>query len=159
ADTVELVSDLPTTRTEYLNNDNGTQWSTLFTQEIPSTDPDDPTPTAITFNETPPTTYLPGHTYKESWNKGVFGPVMVSPRPFPEAYVTRGGDTLTLFVPLFGDGTGRNGDGLLATAKSTVWRNGVQIGTQTEVDTSYSLPPDAAKYKVRLDWTRFGPAM
>jgi hypothetical protein len=159
ADTAELISDLPTGRTEYVNNDNGAQWSTLFTQEIPSNDPEDPTPIAITFNETPPTTYKAGHSYTEHWNKGVFGPVMVAPRPFPDAYVTRGGDTLTMFVPLFGDGVGRNGDGLLASAKSTVWRDGVQLGTQTEVDTAYTLPAGAAKYKVQLDWTRFGPAV
>jgi subtilisin family serine protease len=159
ADAPELRFDLPLNRTEYVNNDSGVQWTTLFTQEIPSTDPDDPTPIAITYNQSTPTTYRPGDAYRESWNRGVFGPVLVTPRPFPDAYVTRNGDTLTLFVYLFGDGPGREGDGLLATANSTVWRNGVQIGTQTEVDTSYPLPPDPARYRVQLDYTRFGPAV
>ncbi len=85
--------------------------------------------------------------------------MLPSPRPFPQAWFTRDGDALTLFVPLFGDSAGREGDSLLATAHSTVTKDGVQVGSQDEVDTSYPLPPDPGRYRVQLDYTRSGPAV
>jgi subtilisin family serine protease len=146
--------DLPGSRTAYVNTDAGVRWTSLFTQETPSTDPDDPTPVAIGYNESPPTRYQAGHTYRETWNQGVFGPVLPDPPPYAGSGLTRHGDTITVDPMLFGDRAGRSGFSLLDTATMTLYRNGKKFAEQDAVAGDFDVPPDAAQYRLELRTTR-----
>ncbi len=132
------------------------RWQSLFDQEVPGTDPQDPFPNQISFTQSLQIPYRHGHSYHETWNQGVAGPVF-PPRPAPQTWVTRTGDTLNLFPPTYGDNAGREGYALTASEKSTVTRDGVQIGTQNQVFSQYTLPPAPGTYRVQLDYSRGAP--
>jgi subtilisin family serine protease len=152
----EFPGDLPGSRVEYVNGDDGVQWTFLFTQEVPSTDPQDPFPAILSFAIGTPTAYQPGHTYRESWNQGPFSPVF-PPRPFPEAWVTRSGDTLNVLPPLFGDNAGREGVSILDSATTTLSKDGKVILTQPDVSGLLPVPADPGTYRLQLDYTRGAP--
>jgi subtilisin family serine protease len=151
---VHFRYDLPGSRTAYLNTDAGVRWTSLFTQETPSTDPDDPTPVAIGYNESPPTRYQAGHTYDEAWNQGVFGPVLPDPPPYSGSGLTRHGDTITVDPMLFGDRAGRSGFSLLDTATMTLYRNGKKLAKQDAAAGDFDVPPGAAQYRLELSTAR-----
>lgn len=100
--------------------------------------------TANSYND-----YEPGRTYREVWNKGVFGPAL--PPRFLFDGATRTGDTMLIDVPLYGDGAGRAGDSLTETFAATLLRNGTKIGeTDQPRFQSFDVPAGDARYRLEL---------
>jgi hypothetical protein len=119
--------DLPNTRTEYYNTDDGVERSSLFLQMTPSTDPNFPFPRPISENDSPWTAYRAGRAYQENWNQGVFGPAL-PPTGGPYEWASRARDEMSIGVPIYGDGAGRAGFSETATATITVDRDGTRVG-------------------------------
>jgi hypothetical protein len=150
--------DLPRTTTEFYNSDSGGEWSTLTTQTVPSTDPNLPFPQLVSENDSPFTTYRPGRTYHETWNRGVFGPVL--PAPFgPYPFAGRLGDDLLLYgPPLYGDGSGRAGFSATSTRKTTILRNGTKLFEVPQIGGQFTVPADNSRYRVEFEATRGAPS-
>ncbi|MEU7798099.1 S8 family serine peptidase [Micromonospora arborensis] len=131
---------LPFTRTEYYNN-SPDGWLGMFSEAS-----DDGVLTSVTANSY--ATYKPGRTYREVWNKGVFGPAL-PPRFFFEG-ATRTGDTISVDIPLYSDGAGRDGDSLTESFSATLSRNGTKIG-ETDQPRFQSFAVSAADASYRLE--------
>jgi hypothetical protein len=153
---VGFPSDLPSKRTEYYNTDGGVQWTSIFNQEVPSTDPDDPFPFDISYALSAPTNYQAGHSYHETWNQGVFGPVL-PPRPSPDLWLTRRGDTLLVDVPIYGDSAGREGGSNLDSAKLTLYKDGTKLDEKPDPFAFFTLPPEPGSYRLELSYGRGAP--
>jgi subtilisin family serine protease len=153
---VAFPYDLPGAHVEYLNSDNGVQWSSELDQSLPSTDPENPFPTLISIAATPAKSYRPGGTYRETSNQGVFGPSFPA-RQVPEQWATRTGDSMIFAPPMFSDKTGGTGYSLTDTATTTVYKDGVKLDEQAQLGTQLNLPAAAGQYKVTMAATRSAP--
>lgn len=150
--------DLPYRSTEYIL-DNGVKWS-LRTWQRWGEGRD-----AIFegFLMRMPRTWQAGHTYRERFGVGVFGPVLggsgdLGPaRGFPGA--ARDGNTLRAYLPLFGDGSGHWGTSEATTMTSTLEANGKEIADDYDVPptldlTEYTLPAEDTAYRLTVDNSR-----
>jgi len=147
-----LPFTLPSVRTEYYNTDGGGRWGRSLDEVVPGDQPQ-----YVTSTVAPLTTYQAGGSYQESWNRGVFGPTVAAPQN-PEHWVTRTGDRLRILSPLYGDGAGRAGYSPIATAVTTVYRDGAKLA---EVDTptgEFTVPAGSADYQVEIVSERPAPA-
>jgi subtilisin family serine protease len=143
---------LPSVRTEYYNTDGGGMWGRALDEVTPGDQPQ-----YVTSTVAPLTTYQPGQSYQEAWNRGVFGPTVAAPQ-LPEQWVTRTGDQMRVLSPLYGDGAGRAGYSSIATATTTVYRNGEKLA---EVDTptgEFDVPAGVGDYRVQIVSERAAPA-
>ncbi len=96
-------------------------------------------------------TYRPGRTYRETMNTAVFGP---SGNPFGSA-LSRQGDTLSLSVPMFGDGVGNAGYSTTATARTALYRDGVKVGEAARAGSGqFTVPAEAGTYRLETEATR-----
>jgi hypothetical protein len=148
--------DLPHTHTEYYNTDDGVEWSSLFLQMTPSTDPDFPFPMPVSENDSSWTAYRAGRAYHETWNQGVFGPAF-PPRDIPYPWAERSGDTMLIGVPVYSDGAGRAGYSETEKASVTVDRDGTRVGEAPALGAKFTVPADAGQYRVAVDATRGTP--
>ncbi|RSM72538.1 peptidase S8 [Actinoplanes sp. ATCC 53533] len=132
----------PSTVTRYFNTDGGVQWRSGLRQVQADGEYRGP----YTFGAW--TGYERGRSYDESWNQAVFGPA------FPRADdrstgVTRLADTVTVNLPLFGDGAGRVADER-NTGTTTLFRDGVKLGTGAE----FTVPPADASFRLEVNAER-----
>lgn len=144
---VLLPFHLPTRRTEYLSTDAA--WNNEFDQQSPAVG--DNFPELLSY-ETHTTTYRPGKSYAEQWNRAVFGPTLAEPS-FDGDWVTRQGDHLIADVPLFGEGSGYPGYSLTDTSSTTLYRGATKVGEGVE----YDLPAAPATYRLVVSATRSAP--
>ena len=73
----------------------------------------------------PDRTYRAGREHLQRFGRPVLGPSL--PRQ-EQPYVTRLGDEIGFYVPLWGDADGNRGDSGTETARTTLHRDGVQVG-------------------------------
>ncbi|MFI5713766.1 S8 family serine peptidase [Kribbella sp. NPDC051620] len=94
-------------------------------------------------------------TTKLNWQRGVFGPSLPDPRignpgrpKLP--WVSRDGDSLSVYVPTFSDGVpDRLGDVSSESEQTTLFRNGQQIGSTDSVAIqTFALPAAPATYRL-----------
>jgi subtilisin family serine protease len=129
--------DLPFTRTEYYNAGAGLAWGARFGAA-----------------SGPSTSYAPGHTYRQSWNKAVFGPAFPPPNPWANE-VSRTGDTLTVNPSWFSDSSGEHGGPSAdATHHLTVARDGAVISDTRSPSVSVNVPPGEGLFTVTHESTR-----
>jgi subtilisin family serine protease len=129
---------LPATRTEYYTTQDGVRWSSeLRTMETDQTS----TPTAYPIGE-----------QVEQWQAAPFGPSLPAAAD-PSLWVSRTGDTMSLFPPLFGDATVSHA-GVAATESQqlTLSMNGQPL--EPGEDGSYSVPPEPASYRLTAQAVR-----
>lgn len=136
---VGFYSDLPSTRTVYVQGDYS--WAAL-TRQI------NPTNGGLQAQyEIPARIYPAGSSFTETVNSGVFGPAIGT-----GGGLVRTGDTLTGTIAPFTDGAGHAGGSLYdaASASTTLYRNGKLLATASgPLDaTSFELPPDKAHYRL-----------
>ncbi|MCS7482754.1 S8 family serine peptidase [Umezawaea endophytica] len=94
--------------------------------------------------------YRPGGAYRETMNTAVFGPTTTS-----YSALHRRGDTLTVSVPLFGDGVGNPGGSMTTTARTTLFRDGVRVGESPGAAYGeFEVPAAAGSYRVEAEATR-----
>ncbi|CAL9462230.1 hypothetical protein SUDANB95_02646 [Actinosynnema sp. ALI-1.44] len=100
----------------------------------------------------PDRTYRPGRRYAEAFGFPVLGP---TPPHSARPYVFRVGDVVVADLWLFGDGAGNRGDALTATSRTTLHRDGEQIGeTPLPGIGVFPVPPGPATYRLAADSSR-----
>ncbi|MFF9193683.1 S8 family serine peptidase [Streptomyces sp. NPDC014779] len=119
---------LPGTRTFYVSTADGVRWLTRFNQ---LGEPDEWGYPALeaAYETAAPKRYEAGRTYRETFNTGVFGPVLGEGlgvfRTAPDPVT--GEQRLVGAVPPAADGAGHPGSGPYASAGSVLYRNGVKV--------------------------------
>ncbi|MGW3897845.1 S8 family serine peptidase [Micromonospora profundi] len=101
-----------------------------------------------------PTAYRAGRTVGEDWNQAPYGPSFPAPR-WPEQSVTRTGDTILVWLPMFSDAAGHAGGSLADTERTALWRNGKLVGESEYAGYGeFAVPPGAADYRLSTSATR-----
>ncbi|MFI7131486.1 S8 family serine peptidase [Nonomuraea sp. NPDC050153] len=138
----------PSTRTEYVNVDGGAKWRRYFWEDTESGE---------TAFESRLTGYTPGRAYRESWNLGVFSPVLA--RGEDPGVLTRSGDSIRANVPMYGDGAGHAGWSVTTRARVALYRDGVLVAEHSELGgKGFRVPPGAANYRLVVETERGAPA-
>ncbi|MFC7534908.1 S8 family serine peptidase [Actinoplanes sp. GCM10030250] len=140
--------DLPFRRTEYVNP--GAPWASEFLQEVPPTG--DEFPETVSDNFAGAREVRAGHTYRQDWNRVVFGPNVTQPL-FEGLWASRLEDYMLVNVPLFGDGSGHPGFSSVTSETATLYRNGTKVGDGYE----FEVPPGSAAYRYDTTATRGAP--
>jgi subtilisin family serine protease len=153
---VLLPFALPLRRTEYVNAEKGVRWASSFEENLPPAGEDD-WPEAISGAEQPATTYKPGKTYRQQWNRAAFGPT-VKDAVYPQAWVTRAGNTIIAGVPMFADGGGHLGWSETTKARAALYRNNKLVGAVDEQYAEFDVPSAKAKYRFETSVERGAPA-
>ncbi|MDD9381066.1 S8 family serine peptidase [Streptomyces sp. ZAF1911] len=161
----------PGTRTLMLSALDGATWRSGFWQlGAPNADGDQRIEADQAALE--PKRYAAGSTHRETFNTGVFSPLLGSPglgvfrsAPDPET----GKQTITGAVPLFGDGAGHAGSSALTKTATTLYRNGIKVAENEDplsgwepftvdgADAEYRLAtsversPDVSSVSTRID--------
>jgi subtilisin family serine protease len=148
-----FVYDLPATRTELYNTDNGVVWQGALLELVQGPE----FPEVISDAEGPAVAYRAGRPATETWNKGVFGPSFQDP-PFPDLWVTRTGDQMIAVVPLYGDSAGRAGFSMVDKARTTLFRDGTKVGETTDAGFGlFTVPAGQARYRLETEADRGAP--
>jgi subtilisin family serine protease len=138
---------LPSTRTVYVRTE-GVRWRSglgvpeQFFPEVGFT--------------SPPRSYRAGRTYRETFNRPVFGPGLP---PADTPWLSRSGDTIAGRIPLFTDGGGNAGVVSAATGTTRLYRGGQLVG---EVPTAGggdfpNLPTASGDYRLTTEATLPAP--
>ncbi|SMD23716.1 Subtilase family protein [Kibdelosporangium aridum] len=97
-----------------------------------------------------------GRTYEESYNRGVFAPVMPQTR-FPNQYVTRTENKISVNIPLFGDASGNAGSSLVDKGSTVLYRDGKKIGeSPNPAYGQFDVPADTGTYTLTAEAIRSG---
>ncbi|GAA2395184.1 serine protease [Catellatospora methionotrophica] len=135
--------DVPATITEYYHTDKKAVWQSVSAQ------------TRYTYYQSDWTGYQPGRTYHVKWANAVAGPVYPQPN-FGQQYATRyWGDQIGGPGPLHGDGTGHMGFRHVrgGSAQVTLYRDGVEIGSASEVPYTWQVPAQTGDYRLAATFT------
>ncbi|WP_433433188.1 S8 family serine peptidase [Nonomuraea sp. CA-141351] len=146
---IETTFTTPSVRTEYVNADGGAKWRRYFWEDGPES--------GGTAFESGLAGYTPGLAYRESWNLGVFSPVLAGGEDF--SGLTRSGDFIQMNVPMYGDGAGHAGRSATTRARVALYRDGVLVDEDAELGgTAFLVPPGAASYRLVVEAERGAPA-
>jgi hypothetical protein len=151
---VFIPFDLPFRRTEYVNTDGGVRWGAEFNQQVPAVG--DGWPEAITASVQGLTTYRGGRTYRQEWNRAVFGP-SVAHATGRDFWAARLGDAILAGVPLFAEGTGRIGWSLTDKARTALYSGDRLIGESAESWGEFAVPAAPAAYRLEMSAERGAP--
>ncbi|MEV0806423.1 S8 family serine peptidase [Micromonospora sp. NPDC050200] len=149
----EVDFALPMTRTEYYNVDTGVTWENGFLEH--SADNQHFVTSLWGVGR-----YQPGRTYRENWNRGVFGPAFFGldiPDGEPKG-VARTDNTIRAYLSLYSDTADRFALSEDAEYASSLYRNGVLLGTAEGWESTFEVPADEAGYRLRLDARRDAPS-
>lgn len=142
---IHLFFAMPTTRTEYYTTEN-IQWLSEVGRAGPDGDEVGHGATWRSFDRGPST---------ERWGTGVIGPAL--PKPwFREVWVRQFPETLVFGVPMFSGATpGHFGYARTETAKTTLYRNGVQVADSPDAGyVLYQAPSSPAEIRVETEATQ-----
>ncbi|MEU5980130.1 S8 family serine peptidase [Streptomyces sp. NPDC047315] len=142
------VQALPTERTLRLSTLDGARWEMGFQQTVHGTDG---WKTEASYAPQEPKAYRAGQTYREDFNTGVISPVLGSPYG-----LFRKGNEIYGDVRLFSDGQGHPGRTLHKSVRTTLLRNGVKVGENTDAldRAPFTVPADGAAYRLSTSVTR-----
>ncbi|MEV6734362.1 MULTISPECIES: S8 family serine peptidase [unclassified Streptomyces] len=150
----------PGTRTFYVSTADGVKWLTKSEQ---FGEPDKWGYPAFdgAYEMTEPKRYEAGRTYRETFNTGVFGPLLGEKmgvfRTAPDA--ATGEQQVVGALPLFADGKGHAGLTTYTSATSTLYRNGVKVGENEDpLSGTQPFKVDAADAEYRLTTSVERPA-
>ncbi|MFH8616896.1 S8 family serine peptidase [Streptomyces sp. NPDC017979] len=139
---------LPELRTLHLSTLDRARWEMGYQQVV--SDPQGWI-TEASFAPQGPKEYRGGQTYREDFNTAVTSPLLGAPYG-----LFRKGNEVYGDVRLFSDGQGHPGRSLHKSARTTLLRNGVQVGENTDAldRAPFAVPADDAKYKLSTSVTR-----
>ncbi|MEJ3745349.1 S8 family serine peptidase [Actinomycetes bacterium KLBMP 9797] len=142
---------LPAKRTNHYLADSNLTWENGFSEE---TDAGAVTSTWAVSR------YEAGHTYRETWNRGVRGPAFVTydnPDGEPKG-ATRTGDEIHTFLSLYSDAPERFALSEAAQYTASLYRDGQLIGEASGWESTFHVPAEEAGYRLRLEARRGEPA-
>ncbi|MBY8871398.1 S8 family serine peptidase [Micromonospora sp. PLK6-60] len=137
---------LPFTRTEYYAGN--APWQNEFLAVRPAVG--DEWPEILTDHGGAVTSYRAGRTYRETWNKGVFGP-SVAPFFAGDVPALREGDFMAVWPGVLGDGQGRAGFGTITSGHGALYRNGKLLAESTQSPSVYAEDVDPAAATFRYE--------
>jgi hypothetical protein len=146
---IGVMTPLPNTGTDYFNTENGIAW-TLSLEEIVGDWE------AAAFTEYPSRRFEAGHHYKVNFNEGVFGPTL-KPSDATNVGVWRDGDTVSVRMPLYGDGQGNLGDSMVSAHELTLSPAGTPIGQSSPGWGSFTVPAGDQRYQLTASARRDSP--
>ncbi len=94
-----------------------------------------------------PTYYPPGRMSFARWNEAPYLPTFQNHNP-GAVWSYRKGNSLVLQIPMYGDKGGHTGDGFRSRHLQSVYRNGEKIGETPYPYAGYTVPAEAATYRV-----------
>ncbi|MEV6281206.1 S8 family serine peptidase [Kribbella sp. NPDC051770] len=154
--TPAVVMNLPFRRDEYYSA-KGVAWA--FENELYRRLPDDGVEyTALVDSQH--VVYPAGRTTKVNWQRGVFGPSLTDargglPGRDKQPWTFRDGDSLNVVALMHSSGAGTFGDALTDSERTTVTRNGVEIGASDAFkQQTFALPAEPATYVLKKEVTR-----
>ncbi|MFI2030496.1 S8 family peptidase [Streptomyces buecherae] len=145
---VGIPTKLPHTATLYVNG-KGPRWEVRLEQHSAEDDYE-------AIYRTAELRLTPGKSYTQQLNVGVFGPKVSA-----NEGIFREGNDLYGVLPLFADGRNNSGYTTHDTARTTLYRNGKKVGSNTDPLTgaeAFTVPAGAADYKLSTSVTRSGVA-
>jgi hypothetical protein len=141
---------LPSTRTYHVSAIDGVQWRPDFYQYSGKKDADgNPLSDVTSWAED----YLPlkaGRTYQQKFNAAVIGPRISGGESFGNG-LYREGNSVYGMLRMFADGAGHPGDSDITSATTTLYRNGVKAGSNSDPltgDKQFKVPAGDAAYKL-----------
>ncbi|MCL6666900.1 S8 family peptidase [Streptomyces panaciradicis] len=136
---------LPGTRTMYVSTVDKIKWSFDF-EQYKGHDADGlPIPEAY-YTLGPAQLFKAGQKYAKTFNTAVFGPHLSA-----DFGLFRYGNSIYGFVPLFTDGAGHAGSSDFTSVKTTLYRNGTEIGSNDDPlfgNKDFTVPAGQADYKL-----------
>lgn len=149
----EIGFPLPSTRTEYYSADTELTWENSFLEH--SVDNRHPLTSLWGVSA-----YRAGRTYQESWNRGVLGPAFFGldiPDRTPKE-VARVGDSIHTYLSMYSDTADRFGLRQEADYTTSLYRDGVLLGTADGWESSFEVPAAEAGYRLRFEAQHGVPA-
>ncbi|MFC4508139.1 MULTISPECIES: S8 family peptidase [Streptomyces] len=151
--TISEPQSVPGTRTLHLSALRGTTWDLKFSQY--RTDPNgEPTDQEASYATDRSQSFAAGRTYTKTFNTAVFGPHLNK-----NYGLFRDGDEIYGSLPLFADGSGNAGGSDLTSVTTSLYRNGIKIGSKADPllgDERYAVPAGDAAYKLTTSMRRSG---
>ncbi|MDQ2588651.1 S8 family serine peptidase [Saccharothrix yanglingensis] len=95
--------------------------------------------------------YRAGRTYRERFLSPVFGPGLPGER---YTYAGRLGDEVQVGIPLLNDSANHLGGSAYATARTALYRDGVEVGSTARPNGVFTVPTGPAGYRIEADLTR-----
>lgn len=144
---------LPTTRTEHYNVEPGVVWENNFGEVHHGTG-------TLTNQLWGAGHYRPGHTYRETWNRGILGPAFSgirTPDRNPEE-VARSGDTINVNLPLYSDTPSRYSWPGVSSGTISLHRDGNLFAEVPSLTGTFAVPAAEAGYRLRIEARRGKPA-
>ncbi|WP_030667836.1 S8 family peptidase [Streptomyces sp. NRRL B-1347] len=141
---------LPRTTTAYVSALDGAKWGVEFSQ-YGDEDAGGDRPLESSY-ERDPRAFRAGKAYTETFNTGVFGPLLG-----PGTGVFRKGDELRGRIPVVADGRGHPGWSRYTAQKSVLYRDGVKVAEKDDAVTGaegFKVPADDAEYRLTASVTR-----
>lgn len=141
---------LPSTRTYHVSAIEGVQWRPDFYQYSGKKDADGNPLSDVTSGAED---YLPlkaGRTYQQKFNAAVVAPRITGSETFGNG-VYRDGNSVYGMMRMFTDGAGHAGDSDFTSATTTLYRNGVKVGTNHDPltgDKQFKVPAGVATYRL-----------
>ncbi|MFD9908897.1 S8 family serine peptidase, partial [Streptomyces sp. NPDC059063] len=141
---VGVPQKAPSTRTLHVSTGDKVKWGLEFEQQG-GVDSDGWPIVDASYTLGAPQTFTAGRTYDKVFNTAVFGP-----RVGGDYGVFRKGDKIAGSLPLFADGKTHAGGSTYSSVKTTLSRNGTQIGENKDplTGTAFKVPAADAEYKL-----------
>ncbi|MFF4897090.1 S8 family serine peptidase [Streptomyces sp. NPDC001068] len=142
--TVYTEQKLPSTRTVHVSTVDGALWGFDFAQV--SGHDTQGLPIADAFYSVDPQKYQAGRSYRNTFNRAIFGPHLSS-----EYGLYRDGNQILGVVPLFSDSAKHAGSSDFLSVNTTLYRNGTKVGSNKDPlfgDGVFAVPSADAEYKL-----------
>ncbi|MEV6654224.1 S8 family serine peptidase [Streptomyces sp. NPDC051219] len=136
---------LPATVTLYLSTADKVSWSLDF-EQYGDKDAEGFPVTEASYSLGSSRVYLPGKSYTQTFNVGVFGP-----RVDASFGLFRDGNNIYGFLPLFADGNNQPGGSQYASVTTVLSRNGVKVGENKDPlqgGAEFAVPAGDAAYRL-----------
>ncbi|MFE0138679.1 S8 family serine peptidase, partial [Streptomyces sp. NPDC059037] len=136
---------LPGTRTLYLSTVDDVKWGMNFEQQA-GTDPDGWPIIDAVYSLGAAQKFTGGKSYEKTFNTAVFGP-----RIGGEFGVTREGNEIGGYLPLFADGRTHAGSSLYSSVKTTLYKGSTKIGENEDPlvgGATFKVPAAEAEYRL-----------
>ncbi|MGW5360386.1 S8 family serine peptidase [Actinopolymorpha pittospori] len=149
--TAGLSFDLPHKVTSFL--EPGILWGPRFSEVVYD---QDGWPMDQTVLEGEVRGYRAGQSVSEQWNAAVFGPVFGSDEGYPA--VSRLGNDIDVWLPMYSDAAGHVGDSLVDTARTRLFRDGRKVAESEYAgyffDGPVTVPSARASFRLEVSATR-----
>ncbi|MEV5841040.1 S8 family peptidase [Streptomyces sp. NPDC051985] len=141
-----LTQRLPGTRTLHISTGDGVYWALGFDQYAPEPDADGNPVSQAQYIDDDARTYRGGRTYRTT-----FGGPVIAPRVSGEYGLYRYENEISGQLPLFADAAGHGGSSDFTSVRTTLFRNGAEVGSNTDPlfgQTSFKVPAGKAGYRL-----------